>query len=173
MNMKITAKEMDKWLNSPIPERVIKEWKKENDLKRKTELEKISRIVYSDYYLLWLEQFTLENPCFSSDILLYSNEEISDKERNMIEDLHLLYRIIDDYASGNTLFPFNCYNGQYYKISYNNICYKIGVISGQGTHFFARRVNTENKTGFIDFSIIKKERISNDTINKKKKILKK
>ena len=59
------------------------------------------------------------------------------------------------------------------KISYNNNCYKIGAISGQGIHFFARRVNTENKDNFIDFNIIMKERISHDNKKKKKKILKK
>ena len=40
--------------------RVINEWKKENKLKIKTEEEKINRIIYSDCYLLWLEQFTLK-----------------------------------------------------------------------------------------------------------------
>ena len=173
MDMKTNAEEMEKWLNSPIPKRVINEWKKENKLKIKTEEEKTNRIIYSDCYLLWLEQFTLKNPCFSSDILLYSQEGITDEETDMIGDLHFLYEIIEDYANRNTLPAFNCYHGQYYKISYNNICYKIGVISGQGTHFFTRRVNTENKDNFIDFNIIMKERISHDNKNKKKKILKK
>ena len=171
MDMKTNAEEMEKWLNSPIPKRVINEWKKENKLKIKTEEEKTNRIIYSDCYLLWIEQFTLKNPCFSSDILLYSQEGITDEETDMIGDLHFLYEIIEDYANRNTLPAFNCYHGQYYKISYNNICYKIGVISGQGTHFFTRRVNTENKDNFIDFNIIMKERVSHD--NKKKKILKK
>ncbi len=29
MDMKTNAEEMEKWLNSPIPKRVINEWKKE------------------------------------------------------------------------------------------------------------------------------------------------
>ena len=66
MDMKTNAEEMEKWLNLPIPKRVINEWKKENKLKIKTEKEKINRIIYSNCYLLWLEQFTLKNPCFSS-----------------------------------------------------------------------------------------------------------
>ena len=56
MDMKTNAEEMEKWLNSPIPKRVINEWKKENKLKIKTEEEKTNRIIYSDCYLLWLEQ---------------------------------------------------------------------------------------------------------------------
>ena len=60
MDMKTNAEEMESWLNSPIPKRVINEWKKENKLKIKTEEEKINRIIYSDCYLLWLEQFTLK-----------------------------------------------------------------------------------------------------------------
>ena len=105
--------------------------------------------------------------------MLYSQEGITGEEIDMIGDLYFLYEIIDDYANRNTLPAFNCYHGQYYKISYNNNCYKIGVISEQGTHFFTRRVNTENKDNFIDFNIIMKERISHDNKNKKKKILKK
>lgn len=172
MDMKTNAEEMEKWLNSPIPKRVINKWKKDDRLKTTIEEEKISRIVYSDYYLSWLEQFTLKNHCFSDDILLYSQDEISDEERDMILDLHLLYIIIDDYADSNNLFAFNCNDGQYYKICYNDVYYKIGVISGQSTHFFARMVSTEDKDNFIDFNIIMKERISHDCANKKKKILK-
>ena len=33
MDMKTNAEEMEKWLNLPIPKRVINEWKKENKLK--------------------------------------------------------------------------------------------------------------------------------------------
>ena len=33
MDIKRNAEEMEKWLNSPIPKRVINEWKKENKLK--------------------------------------------------------------------------------------------------------------------------------------------
>ena len=54
MDMKTNAEEMEKWLNLPIPKRVINEWKKENKLKIKTEKEKINRIIYSNCYLLWL-----------------------------------------------------------------------------------------------------------------------
>lgn len=51
MDMKTNAEEMEKWLNSPIPKRVINKWKKDDRLKTTIEEEKISRIVYSDYYL--------------------------------------------------------------------------------------------------------------------------
>ena len=55
MDMKTNAEEMESWLNSPIPKRVINEWKKENKLKIKTEEEKINRIIiflifFSFYY---------------------------------------------------------------------------------------------------------------------------
>ena len=43
MDMKTNAEEMEKWLNLPIPKRVINEWKKENKLKIKIEKEKINR----------------------------------------------------------------------------------------------------------------------------------
>ena len=43
MDMKTNAEEMEKWLNLPIPKRVINEWKKENKLKIKTEKEKIRK----------------------------------------------------------------------------------------------------------------------------------
>lgn len=173
MDMKTNAEEMEKWLNLPIPKRVVKNWKDGNKLKTIREDDGISKIIYSDRYLLWLDQFTLKNPCFSSDILLYCQDQISDEERDMIGDLHLLYRVIDDYANRSNLFPFSCYNGQYYKISYNNARYKIGVIAGQGTHFFARRVRTDSRNDFIDFNVIIEEVKKRNSEKKKKKILKK
>lgn len=118
-------------------------------------------------YIKWLINFTNTYSSFSDDEWLYYESKLSKENIEKVNSLHLLYNIVDRYATDNYIYPNNCEFGNYYKINSGNVGFEIGVIAGQGVSFFCNRVELENKKDFIDFNDIlnNKESINKIEIN--------
>lgn len=121
--------------------------------------ERIKKILNNDEYIHWLEQFTLKHPKFYNDSCL----DFKQSNQN-IQDISLLYAIIENYAKENyiTVIPNVC--GNYYVINHNNVNYEIGIMIGPETIYYCKRTNNnENCINFTD--------IQNNTPTSKKLII--
>ena len=124
------------------------------------EIEKqIEKISSSKDYIMWLNQFTINHQSFSDDEWLYSKDKISNEDYENVLKLHLLYTVIDNYATKNYIYSLPSEYGEKYYFKINDIGYEISYMSGQGTVFFINRVKINDEIQFIDF---------NDIINNKK-----
>ena len=67
------------------------------------------------------------------------------------------------------MYPTECDFGNYYKIKLENIGFEIGMLVGQGTVFFCKRVQVIDPKDFIDFyDIINNKKNKNATTIKNK-----
>lgn len=103
-------------------------------------------------YIEWLEVFTMTYSSFTDEKWLYYLENISESDNQEVKNLSFLYNEINLYARNNYIYAITCDFGNYYKIKYNDVCYKIGVLVGQGTVFFCDRIKLDNQRDFIDFN---------------------
>ena len=111
-------------------------------------------IISNNDYILWLEKFTITNPNFTTEDWLYYPNKISDEDKEQVKKLELFYSGIDMYAESNFIYPTSFEYGVYYKIKFNNIGYKISMVTGQGVRYFCKRVEIDNQEDFIDFNDI-------------------
>ena len=119
------------------------------------------QIISSDKYILWLEEFTNKNPNFdtrdSSFYICFRNSASNDDLKN-IRNLAILYSIIFEYAKQNYIYPKIDEMGEYYyNIKYNNVGYRIGEDSIDGTFFFCERVPID--CDFIDFNDVMNNKV--------------
>ena len=114
--------------------------------------EKIKNIISNPDYIKWLHKFTLDKDIFYDNEWRYCSKQISNLDRENVEKLSLLYEGIDKYAKLNYICPTPCKFGHFYNIRFNNLGFEIGVVVGQGTEFFCKKVIAEND--FIDFNDI-------------------
>lgn len=106
--------------------------------------ERINKILNSDEYINWLEQFTLEHTKFYNDSFFSSNQQ-----NQNIQDISLLYEIIENYAKDNYIATIPTVCGNYYEICHNNIDYQIGIMFGPETIYYCTRTNkTQNHISF-------------------------
>ena len=129
-------------------------WFKEYLKKEKTRLENIKNLMTSTTYMDWLKKFTQNKDGFSDDEWLYFPEKISDYDRTNVEMLNLFYEGIDKYAKQNYIYPTPCEFGNFYRVKLNDFGIEIGILMGQGTVFFCRKVLFENDKEFIDFNYV-------------------
>lgn len=127
----------------------------EKERKRLEERKKIKKeIVSNDNYINWLESFTNKYYKFRDDDFIYNKHDLTDDDLENVNNLSLLYSGINDYATGNYIYPFADSDFvYYYKIKYNNIGYEIGVITGRENLYFCEK-NTNIDDSFIDFNDI-------------------
>lgn len=148
---------MEKFLENYPPEKREEAYKSIMELKEYYDArDKAKRaIVESDNYILWLTEFTKEHPLFSTDDWIYTPNLISKEDNDNVNDLELLFSIIEEYADIN-YFPLGETQwGGFYLIKYNDVGFKIEVASGQGTVFACQRIE-EGIDDFIDFRLIMK-----------------
>jgi len=153
------AERILKEMNTPEGQEKMKKWAQEYAEKENAKNIKMQEMLSNTNYIKWLNNFTVEHSNFSDDDWLYFPEKISNQDNEHVNNLHLLYRGIERYASENYIYPTTCDFGNFYKIKLENTGFEIGVLVGQGTLFFCNRVQVENEKDFIDF---------NDIINNKK-----
>ena len=108
---------------------------KEKLLKQRKE-----KILESEEYINWLEQYTRNKNKFT-------NDESHDEN---VESLEALYLVIEDYAEENYVFPSKTTFGNYYTVKYNGVDYNIGYMAGQELFFYCERTNEESIIEFKD-----------------------
>lgn len=109
-------------------------------------------------YVNWLQNFTEDRTGFNDTDQCDDSLELYDKA--MIKNLDKFFGIIDKWAQKNYISSGGdadqyCY---IYDLRYNGIIYEIGLMVGQGSFLWAKRVENAN-TEIIDF-----EEIMNDTL---------
>ncbi len=102
-------------------------------------------------YIKWIIDFTKDKEGFLSED--YNYYKGNDKEN--VEKLNLFYKGVDRYAKSNHIYPeFNDFSS-FYKVSYNNCGFQVGMAEGQGTsEYYLTKISLANNKGFIDFSDI-------------------
>lgn len=118
-------------------------------------LEMNEKLVSSNEYMLWLEQFMSSRTGFLDDDWLYKPEEISKEDYERVEQLSCFLSGIRSYAARNfiRLESDDDYDSHVF-IKFNEIGYEIGTFSGQGTVAYCHRVDISTDKNFIDFNDI-------------------
>ena len=124
---------------STISEKYIE---KEKILKKRKE-----KILKSEDYLDWLEEYTEIKEKFTSDD---SNDE-------NVQSLEALYLVIEEYGEENYIFPSKTPFGCYYTVKYKDTNYNIGYMTGQGIFFYCEKTNEESQINFKDILEGKKQ----------------
>ena len=124
-------------------EKLIEE-RKQNDEKKKV-------MKSNTNYLEWIVNFMVDKTGFCDDDWMDCPEKINENDREHVDNLHLLYEIIEEYASKNYIYPIKFGWAYYYNIKYNNIGFQIGVMNGQGTRTICSKVKIDENLDFIDF----------------------
>lgn len=110
------------------------------------------KVMFSDEtYILWLNKFSDKHSKFTDDEWYYYSQELTEKDKNNVANLSLLFEVIDKYASSNYFYPTSDNWGWFYSITYGDIYYNIGVSNLQGTVFYCERINAiDNAINFAD-----------------------
>lgn len=146
----------------------------EDYIKKQNEKEQnIKAMMSNTDYFEWLVEFTKDRDEFCDDQWLYFPEEICDTDLKNVENLSLFYEAIDGYASKNYYYPVDSEFGNSYKVKLNDLGFEIGILVGQGTIFFCKKISIENDNEFIDFNDILTNKFNPqvDIINTKLRIL--
>ncbi len=156
-----------KEMKTPKEKAKIKKWFDNYIEEKKVKNEKINSLMSNTSYLDWLSNFTKDKNRFCDNDWLYFPERINDTDKENVGNLSLFYLGIKKYANENYIYPIPCKFGNYYKIILNEVGFEIGILIGQGTVFFCKKVSIDNEQEFIDFNDImvgnKQERV--DQIN--------
>lgn len=134
----------------------------ERYLENEKERERIKKKMIEDTeYIDWLEEFSENNPHFTSDL---QSEGNTDNIRN----LDLLYEIIDAYARKNYIRPHKTKWGYFYILEYKGSLYKIGCSNREYEFYYCNKISETNREA-ISFEDVIKGRVSEeaDLINLK------
>lgn len=108
------------------------------------------KILSSDEYIEWMNDFVKKNGSFSTYPFDYDLSKYTSEDRINVHNFYLFFEIIDDYANANYLSPIEEKYGIYYPVHYENMGYLIGCDYGQGTAFDCICLD-EIRDGSIDF----------------------
>lgn len=109
-------------------------------------------------YILWLEEFTKKNNHFTTESYIYYPRVFDSEESKKIEDLKIFYNNILSYGNENYIYPKTFDYGKYYNIKYNNIGYRVIILTGN-IRYSCHRIEINDENEFIDFD---------DVLNNKK-----
>lgn len=121
-----------------------------DDLIKKREHAK--KLVSNDEYMRWLERFTEAYPNFCDDDWLYSPESLTEEDYNQVQELQYFFDGITQYALSNGINTKSIEYGFELFVKFNNIGYKIGIMSGQGTIMYVQRCEVPSEESFVDFN---------------------
>lgn len=112
-------------------------------------------ILIDEDYMSWLENFTETQLQFDDQDFVSHDNNILEVDKRHIEKLHLLYKMIEDYAKENFFFPKKDAQGIIYTIIHNDIVYEIGKNDYYRLFYFCNRIKLEGNSAAIPFSNIK------------------
>lgn len=142
----------------------ISTYKKENTRKENIK----NKIKSSDQYITWLAGFIKKYKNIDTQLIPY-NEDILNLDKTNINNLHLFFDIIYEYASSIEIDPItinhNGYKQMTYFVNYEDFYFRIDLTTGQGTSIRCNRVNHKKDHTYINFANI----INLNTKNKVKK----
>lgn len=120
----------------------------------KNKLEERKKLISNYDYINWIENFTLSHTSFTTDQWLYFPEKISKEDYDNVSKLSDFHEAISNYCYKffidiSAKEKFEATN---IHIKYNNICYEMGLVVGQGSLVYIGREEISEKA--IDFSDI-------------------
>lgn len=124
----------------------------------KDELIKQELLTTTDY-MDWLYRFTRVYPRFLDDTWLYQPSKISNNDRANVDKLHILFKIIEDYANEHEILSKGGEHDKYYSIMYNGYGYDIGMIDriASAVYVCQRSVVEKDYINFNDIMNDKKD----------------
>ncbi len=158
-----TIKEILENWDSPENKEVREKIAKEIIDKLNKQIEIREEIMSNPDYIEWLCNFTKKNGgSFYDDEWDYKSEEITDYDRENVNNLNIFFECIDLYAENNNI-PFrHITDGASYFIKYDNVGLEIGFIEGQGVVTFSRMVIVDEyfNNNSINFNnVLKKNKV--------------
>ena len=122
--------------------------------------EKIKEMTSNQNYIIWLKGITEEYSTIFDKQNTNNQSDLSKEDIEKINDLNILFEVIEKYACINHIEPLFSRFGMHYYISSNDINYEIGFTQESGTIFYCNRTNLDENVKTINF---------NDIINKESK----
>ena len=143
----LKSEETKKVFNKIIEERIKKENKRN---------ERIIMLMSSIDYFDWLINFTKDKEGFTDNDWTYFYDDLSDVDKEKVDELSLFYEGIRRYAEENYIYsnirPYNeYYLRDNYLVKVGDIVFEIGMMTGQGTLFYCRKAILEKNKKYIDF----------------------
>ena len=134
--------------------------------KDKKKRQRVLELVYNYDYINWLENFTKTHSSFADDDWLYFPENLSKQDYERVRELSIFYNVIKKYADKNYIYEkqniMESAHHSYNTIKYNGNIYKVGLVIGQGSYHYCKRIDeATDKT--IDFKDIVENRKSEKT----------
>lgn len=115
---------------------------------------KIQEMISDSSYIEWLVNFTVQNPKFKDTEWMYFPEKITTEDYKKVNDLDLLYFVINKYAVENHRYPISTASGKFYRIKYDDVGFIIGITSGLNVEYICSRVEIDKERDYIDFNNI-------------------
>ena len=128
----------------------------------------IDEMTRTTSYIDWLKEFTMKYPIFSEDDWKYSEDSLSEEEKEKVENLFLFYQCIEKYAKRNYISATKETYGQSYLIKKDDDFFSIGYNIGEKTTFYCEK--TEKRPGSISFYSIMNENLPMRTMYVDKKL---
>ena len=155
-----------KKLESPEGQEKMNQIVREYIEKQQMEAQKIKKLMSETTYVEWLKEFTQDRDSFTEEDWAYSQEQLTDKDRENVDNLSLFYRGIENYANSNHIEPNFFDFGEFYKVKYNDFYFKIGIAYGQGTRIFFSKFDGKNMKGFINFNKVLPQNKNTEKLSK-------
>ena len=112
-----------------------------DEITKKREI--MQEMVSSNEYIDWLLEFTeTHNNSFYDDDWKYNPEIISDKDKKNIKKLSIFFELVNEYAE-----QYQCTDGYFCKIKYNDEVIHVGVLHGQEIIHFASVASKTDEHG--------------------------
>lgn len=133
--------------------------------------DRTKEIISTDDYISWLLKFTEKYNEFYIDDWLYKEDEISQKNNDLVNDIQYLFNAISNYCIKNNV-GFNLQNSsgaEEYYFKYNGVGFSIGALSLYGgTNYVKRSEITERH---VDFEDIKNNVVIGSNENKANELI--
>ena len=166
--MNAAQKILKNW-DTPEYQEKLKKLAQEYKMKLEIRDKKIEKMFSNTDYINWLIKFTIKNDnSFSDNDWLYTPDSITKNDSEKVNDLCLFYEGINEYAENNNIGPKFIEFGNEYNIKINDIGIEIGIMNGQGTLFYCKKIDVNSDMNFIDFNDVINNKNNNKTLKRKK-----
>lgn len=117
-------------------------------------------------YINWMINYSHSKTRFYDE---YRGCILKEEDKNQLNKLGLFVDGIIDYFEENDMDYDTYIFGFSYKIKYNNVCFEVGTINGNGPKYYVQKVKEINDDNYIDYNEI--IAYTKEKLNKKDKVL--
>lgn len=104
-------------------------------------------------YIEWLCDFLVNHKSPSMDEWTGDSLELSEQDKQNIQDMNLFYNGIESYAEKNGIRIINGSDEEFYMVQYRDFCFKLGHQNPEWHNFlFFKQIDFDERCAYIDFS---------------------